>query len=61
MLNGEPIIVAKDKALMTRSHSCGNVTGLSVNEFVALPSNSKISITYDGEESGEGFICLRKL
>ena len=42
-------------------HSCGNITGLTLNEFVALPARARITVCYEGESTGEGFICLRKL
>ena len=42
-------------------HSVGNVTGLSIKEFLALPARSQISLTYDGTDSAQGFLCLRKL
>ena len=36
------------------------MTGLSLIDFIILQDNSKIAVTYNGEE-GFGFICLKKL
>ena len=38
----------------------GNITGLSVVEFIMLPSQSKLSVCYNGG-IGTGFIGLKKL
>jgi hypothetical protein len=42
-------------------HSAGNVTGLSVREFLALPARSQVSLSYDGSDNAQGFLSLRKL
>lgn len=44
-------------------HSAGNITGLTVNEYVALPARARISVAYEGgdQQGGEGFMSLRKL
>jgi hypothetical protein len=42
-------------------HSAGNVTGISLSEFVALPANAVLSITYDCAEGAQGFLGIRKL
>ena len=42
-------------------HSAGNVTGLTMLDFIALPARARISLTFQGEGSGEGFFSLRKL
>ena len=36
------------------------MTGLSLLDFIILQDNSKIAVTYNGEE-GFGFIGLKKL
>ena len=36
-------------------HSAGNITGVTLNEFVALPARARISLIYDSSTSGEGF------
>lgn len=41
-------------------HSAGNVTGLTLLDFVALPARARLSLTFQGEH-GEGFFSLRKL
>jgi len=42
-------------------HSAGNISGLTLNEFVALPARARISLCYEGDAIGEGFFSLRKL
>lgn len=42
-------------------HSAGNVTGLTLLDFIALPARARVSITYTCDGSGEGFLNLRKL
>lgn len=49
----------KIKSVMRQS--AGNVTGLSIVEFVSLPSNARVSISYTGEPDSKGFMGLRKI
>ena len=42
-------------------HPSGNVTGLTLLDFLALPPKAKISCTFQGDEGGEGFLGLRKM
>ena len=44
----------------TGKTSFGNVTGLTMVDFVLLPDNAKLSISYTGEK-GFGFLGLKKL
>ena len=62
-LNGEVIIQTKDRTSRETkcTHSAGNVTGLTLVDFVALPARARISISYDGDKPAEGFLCMRKL
>lgn len=43
------------------SHPSGNITGLTMIDFIALPNNANIAITYTGEDGAEGFLGLKKL
>lgn len=52
---------AKLKAIRRARHSAGNVTGLTICEFLALPARCQLSISYDIDEKAQGFISLRKL
>jgi len=72
LVNGEPVVSAINSAsyavhhssgrlCAVGPHSAGNVTGLTLIDFVALPPKARISVTYQGEEGGEGFIGLKKL
>ena len=45
----------------TPRHSAGNVTGLTLLDFVALPANARVALTLSGEDGAEGFLGLRKL
>ena len=64
-LNGELVIVANDKTAKNgRSklqHSAGNVCGLTFSDIVALPERARITISYDSEGVGEGFLIIRKI
>ena len=44
----------------TGKASFGNVTGLTLVDFILLPDNAKLSISYTGE-TGIGFLGLKKL
>ena len=39
----------------------GNITGLTMLDFVSLPPKARITISYTGEIGGEGFLGLKKL
>eukprot|EP00741_Cyanophora_paradoxa_P006296 tig00000989_g6104.t1 len=72
LVNGDPVLSAMNSTSYAVHHSsgrltsvdrhpAGNVTGLTLLDFLALPPRAKIAITYAGEEGAEGFIGLRKL
>jgi len=42
-------------------HATGNITGLTLNDFISLPPRARISVTFIGEAQAEGFLGLRKL
>ncbi|RHY30149.1 hypothetical protein DYB32_004620 [Aphanomyces invadans] len=44
-----------------RRHTAGNVTGISLCDFLALPPRATVSVTYDIDERAQGFLTLRKL
>ena len=72
LINGEVIISAINsnsyvihqcpggRMKETGKTSFGNVTGLTMVDFVLLPDNAKLSISYTGEK-GIGFLGLKKL
>jgi hypothetical protein len=39
----------------------GNITGLTLFDFIAIPPRARLSLCYTGEGAGEGFFGLRKL
>ncbi len=72
LINGEPVMSAVNSASYVIHHSSGklknvgkhsngNITGLTMVDFICLPERSRISISYSGEEGGEGFLGLRKI
>ncbi|ETV94135.1 hypothetical protein, variant 1 [Aphanomyces invadans] len=70
LVNGEPAFVVqgeKGDALgphgqrRRRRHTAGNVTGISLCDFLALPPRATVSVTYDIDERAQGFLTLRKL
>lgn len=75
LVNGEPVMSAvntasyiihhsssgKAKDVSLNKHSSGNITGLTVVDFVVLPARARISIAYSGEADGEGFLGLKRL
>jgi hypothetical protein len=42
-------------------HSSGQITGLTLIDFIVLPARARLSITYTGEFGGEGFVGLKRL
>ena len=36
-------------------HSAGNIVGLTLNEFVALPARARITLSFECDNVGEGF------
>lgn len=71
-LNGEPLMSVNksqytsdkensNKITTQGKHSAGNVTGLTLLDYIALPARARLSITFQGETHGEGFFSLRKL
>lgn len=72
LVNGEPVVSAVNSASYAVHHSsgrlsavgphpAGNITGLTLIDFLALPPKARVSVTYQGEEGGEGFMGLRKM
>ena len=50
-----------NKNVIIAKHSAGNISGLTFTEFIALPARARVSIGYDNETLGEGFLQLKKL
>ena len=44
-----------------KQHNNGNLTGLTLIDFIALPAKARVSLSYSGEPGAEGFFGLRKL
>lgn len=72
LVNGEPCLSAVNSASYVVHHSSGklkstgkhkegNIAGLTLIDFVALPARARISISYSGESTAEGFFGIRKL
>ena len=71
-VNGEAVLSALNTSSYALHHSSGRmtnvgrhpsgcVTGLTMIDFLALPNNAKLAISYSGEELGEGFLGIKKL
>ncbi|CAD8126069.1 unnamed protein product [Paramecium sonneborni] len=67
MVNGETIINAVNNSSYVVHHSSGklkdtktSVTGLTMIDFISLPSRARINVAYQGD-LGEGFLSLRKV
>lgn len=72
LVNGEAVLSAVNsssyvihhssgKLKSLGKHSSGNLTGLTLIDFIALPARARLSLSYSGEAGAEGFIGLRKL
>jgi cell division protein FtsB len=63
MANGKSNEYNKENSSVTNptKHTAGNVTGLTHNDYIALPARARIALIYSGDSFGEGFISLRKL
>lgn len=71
-VNGEAVLSAVNSVSYTVHHhgrystscstpSSGTITGLTLIDFIALPENAKVAISYSGEGNAEGFLSLRRL
>uniref|UniRef100_A0A7S3IP85 C1q domain-containing protein n=1 Tax=Strombidium inclinatum TaxID=197538 RepID=A0A7S3IP85_9SPIT len=73
LVNGEPILSAVNNSSYVihhssgklkqtgKQHSAGNLTGLTMIDFISLPARARVSVSYSGEKKCEGFLGLRKL
>jgi DNA-binding IscR family transcriptional regulator len=74
LVNGEPILSAvntasyvihhtsgKMKDVTLSKHPSGNITGLTMIDFIILPARARVSLAYTGEVGGEGFLGLKRL
>ena len=73
LVNGEPILSAVNTSSYVihhsagklkqtgKQHTSGNLTGLTMIDFIALPARAMISLSYSGDKKCEGFLGLRKL
>jgi hypothetical protein len=43
------------------SHPAGNITGLTLVDFLALPPKARVALSYRGDMEVEAFVSLRKL
>ena len=72
LVDGEPVLAAVNSASYVTHHSsgrltsatrhpAGNVTGLTLIDFLALPANAKVAVACESETRAEGFLSLKKL
>ena len=66
LVNGEPVLSAVNSSSYVVHHSSGrlknigkhtngNITGLTLIDFICLPERSRLSISFSGEDGSEGF------
>eukprot|EP00762_Andalucia_godoyi_P004485 ANDGO_08200.mRNA.1 hypothetical protein AMSG_02023 len=73
-VNGEPVLSAVNSASYVvhhssgrltdtgKQHPAGNIAGLTLIDFLALPARCKVAVSFAGEaDDAEGFLGLRKL
>ena len=63
-MNGELALTLQNQceALQRRGdHPDGNVTGMTMSTFLALPEDASVSVEYQGEADTQGFLSLKKL
>ena len=58
---GGAAAVSGGHSSLGKQHHAGNLTGLTLIDFIALPAKARVSISYSGEAGAEGFFGLRKL
>lgn len=72
LVNDEPVLAAVNSAsyalnqssgrvMTVGNHASGNITGLTLIDFLSLPPNANLTVVYNGEDPGEGFLSLKKL
>ena len=69
LLNGHPVLSAAQSttsASVQRTHEhvphpAGNVSGVSLIDFLALPPKSRLALSYSGDLEVEAFLSLKKL
>lgn len=72
LVNGEPVLSAVNSSSYVvhhssgrlknvGKHSSGNITGLSLIDFICLPERARVSVSFSGEDGSEGFLSLKKL
>ena len=61
MVNGEVAISNLSNTTgSVRGKKIGNITGITISEFLLLSEKSKISVSYSGEEGALGFMGIKK-
>jgi hypothetical protein len=62
LVNGEPVLQRTGKTAKPGSRvPSSTVSGVTHIDFLALPARASVTVSYGGDASGEGFLCLRKL
>lgn len=72
LVNGEPVLSAVNSGSYVTHHSsarltsvdghpAGNIAGLTMLDFLALPAEACLTLTYQCDLKGQGFLGLRKL
>ena len=69
LINGEPTFSAINSNSYILNHNGGKlkssknptITGLTLCDYITIPERSRLAISYSCEETGEGFLSLKKL
>ena len=74
MVNGEPVISAINSTAYAVHHSSGRlkdiktsskgsngITGMTFIDYLLLPANARISLVYNCDKVGEGFLCIQRV
>jgi hypothetical protein len=63
LVNGEPCVSAvnSNTGVVYHSTSSSSITGITLKDFLSLPSQSRLSISFSGDGAAEGFLALKKL
>lgn len=66
-LSLEPIPSTDQRSIIDRNslrkphHSAGQISSLSIHEFLALPANAALGVRIQGSGKSQGFLSIRKL
>jgi len=71
-VNGEPILSGQKQSLIPYGtnekkgtkigkQAPGGITGITHMDYIHLPAKARLSLAFNGDTTGEGFLSLRKI